>query len=485
MPTNRFNRDYLDPVMIDLFWQMLTERMRIYWRRRAGNPPPWTQDAIMRTEFITNVYRELDPGTIYLRESILNREDVSIDDKVFNVIIYRVMGSREPVHQAIGFQHLDQFSVEWLDEELRRIRDVEGVNPFGDAYRTAAYSDMGTKDKVTNVALLFGTIHEQFETLMAELRNVVSSEGAYNVLEGVRGFGDFLAYQIMVDLMYPAPFDAILPFSEEDWSKAGPGARQGAWQLLRPGMKPNSMLELMRWLRDNQHAEFARLGLQFPFLLDAEDEPIPISLCNIQSCLCEFNKYARIWTGNSTAVRRYNYDQPLVARLDEDSVVTVAKPSTAVGIGEVVVGAGGPEGAGGGEHVVLGGVALPGEVQLEGGGFDEMDEEATSPQAPAHDTGEVVDRQVYVLEPSGARLHDDEVRLVALGEAQGLGADFINAVLQRSRRLGLDLAEVEHLLLGTDQHVGVVREAGVDAHHGVHVMLRSDREITEVTLKFR
>src|ERR1051325_3471911 len=65
-----FTREFFEPVMLDLFYQLVTERQLIWVRRQDGSPPPWTNDPILRTEFITNMYRELDPGTQYLREKI-------------------------------------------------------------------------------------------------------------------------------------------------------------------------------------------------------------------------------------------------------------------------------------------------------------------------------------------------------------------------------------------------------------------------------
>lgn len=313
-----FDRTYFHPVYLDLYWRMIAERMRIYYRRQEGLAPPWTLDPILRSEFITNMYRELDPGTGYLMENILAFSEESPQDKLLNIFIYRLMGSREATHEAIGFQRCAEYN----PREIRRtLRGLEA--PFGEAYRTASYVDMGSKDKVTNVSRLFAKLAEDVPVLWGAIGNALKLEDVYNVLEGVKGFGDFLAYQIMVDLLYPAPESPLVPFSQDDWAKAGPGARRGAWRLMKQGMKPSSIIDVMRWLREHQKSEFERLGVEMLWMKDAEGQDVPLSLCNIQSTLCEFFKYTRIWDGTLKYARKYNYSAPLNGTLTEPPLTFV------------------------------------------------------------------------------------------------------------------------------------------------------------------
>ena len=53
------------------FWYWVNERHSIYLRKAAGDPRPWTKDPILQRYKFTNVFRELDMGTKWLRECII------------------------------------------------------------------------------------------------------------------------------------------------------------------------------------------------------------------------------------------------------------------------------------------------------------------------------------------------------------------------------------------------------------------------------
>ena len=45
------------------------ERHKIYLRRSAGQPFPWTDDPILQKYKFNNIYRELDKTTIWIKDS--------------------------------------------------------------------------------------------------------------------------------------------------------------------------------------------------------------------------------------------------------------------------------------------------------------------------------------------------------------------------------------------------------------------------------
>lgn len=301
--------EHFDQEMLDLYWQFIAERQRVYARRVVLSQPwPWTADEVMRDEFITNMYRELDPGTRYVVESILGSDEFSTkEDIVFNVMMYRLMGSVPATHEMVH-RSVEKFSVDEMVTTLRDRQSDINFKVFGDAYRVAAYHDEGGADKVENVARMFGKIRRQMPEIVRRLEAADGTRAAFEVFKSIPGFGEFLAHQTVVDLLYRSgDRDPILPFGENEWAAAGPGARNGMWTLLAPHIKPRNLLMVMEWLRDHQLDEFARLGITCPYLADDHGDPILLSLCNIQSTLCEFYKYVRIWKGEKeVAVRRYD-----------------------------------------------------------------------------------------------------------------------------------------------------------------------------------
>ncbi|MBS3151857.1 hypothetical protein J4230_00445 [Candidatus Woesearchaeota archaeon] len=292
--------------MLRLFWYFVCERQSVWYKRFCCKlDPPWTKDIILQKERFTNVYRELDPGTIYAINNILE-VDAPKQDKIFNTMFYRLVGSSN-THKEVGFQKLSYFNPEHLEAKMKYIRDVEKKSVFTAAYMVSGYSKMGSKDKVENVVRLFTKLRNSFDSIYSDIQGCKNSEEVYNVIRGLYGFGNFLSYQILVDLLYPLRIckgKSLLPYSHDDWASAGPGAKIGIELLLKKGLK-FSNLDVMMWLRKNQCEEFLRFGLNFNYLTDDKGDKIELSLANIQNCLCEFHKYIKIRDGTGRGRRKF------------------------------------------------------------------------------------------------------------------------------------------------------------------------------------
>ncbi len=296
---------------LNLFWWFVNERQSIWFKRFVHKlPPPWSEDHTLQTERFTNVYRELDPGTQYVIKEILDIQAPK-PDKIFNTMFYRLVG-RSETHAAVGFQHLATFDPDYLEYSLKRIRNTSSTPIFTAAYMVSAYTQMGSKDKIENVVRLFALLHQDFHIFYSRINSCQSAAQVYEILRSALGFGNFLAYQVLVDLLYPLPVynnTPLLPYSHDDWASAGPGAQRGISMLLKEEAEVEN-LDVMRWLRINQNVEFNRLGIQFSYLRDHEGNIIEISLANIQNCLCEFHKYIKITEGTGRGRRKFT---PLVS----------------------------------------------------------------------------------------------------------------------------------------------------------------------------
>jgi len=296
----KFNKNKLD-----LFWNFVHERQSIWHRRVVENQSePWTSDPVLQNNRFTNVYRKLDPGTQYAIQNILE-VDATKADKIFNIMIYRLIG-RLDTHKHIGFQSLSDFSSEEFENSLKQRRDVEGQTVFTGAYMVAGYSQMGSSDKVENIAMLFDEISSD-KSFFDELLSAKSAKQAYNKIRSQQGFGNFLSYQVLVDLLYPVNYysgQSVLPFSADDWSSPGPGAQKGIKRLTHDPSQVHD-LAIMRWLRENQRTEFNRLNLDFPYLHNESRDLTELSLADIQNCLCEFYKYDKIRNKEGRARRRF------------------------------------------------------------------------------------------------------------------------------------------------------------------------------------
>lgn len=289
---------------LDQFWRFIAARQRIWHRRFVDKtPPPWTTDPILGTQRFTNVYRELDPGTQYAVEEILER-NAARSDRIFNIMLYRLIGRKE-THSRIGFQRVKTFDGQLLAHVLKCIR-LEGSHPFTGAYMVSGYKSLGSSDKAENVARLFAILQGRFEGFMRRLESSSNAAEAYGTIRAEIGFGNFLAYQVLVDLLYPLRREGgvgLLLFGLDQWAAPGPGALRGI-RILSQSPQGRE-LEIMRWLRTNQRAEFDRLGIRFDYLTDASGRRVEVSLANIQNCLCEFYKYVKISEGKGRARRSF------------------------------------------------------------------------------------------------------------------------------------------------------------------------------------
>lgn len=75
---------------LQLFYFFISDRHNIYKKKNILElPPPWSDNQILKEFKFTNVFRDLDPGTKYVIESIIPKVQ-DIQDLIFNAIIYRL-----------------------------------------------------------------------------------------------------------------------------------------------------------------------------------------------------------------------------------------------------------------------------------------------------------------------------------------------------------------------------------------------------------
>ena len=299
------SRDAFREEPLARFFGFVAARQRAWYRRvvLAGSPP-WSEDPTIRERRFTNVYRILDPGTQYAVGSILDRSAPAAD-RAFNVMLYRLVG-RAATHEHVGFQRLDDFDVAAFEAALRSRRDAGGP-VFTGAYLVAGYAGMGGSDKVENVARLFGRVRDRFDGFWAEVGAASEPADVYGAIRSLPGFGNFLAYQVLVDLLYPLPGHdgaSLLPFSQNAWAAAGPGAKRGLGVLLADA-SDCAELDAMRWIHRNRRAEFDRIDVDFVRLRDADGDPIDLSLADVQNCCCEFYKWETLRVGEGRTRRLF------------------------------------------------------------------------------------------------------------------------------------------------------------------------------------
>lgn len=267
----------------EFFWWM-RERQQIYLYRQAGLPPPWTSDPILRDYFFTNVYREQDKVTVWVREHWRERK-APAHLMIFNMAVARFF-NWIPTLETIGWtQDWHSKRVE-RDNLLHHQNEEKHIKIFNDAYIIAG-TDLKGYTKISGVMRRLDILWEERRSIADAIRPPRTSlEFAWHALQVTPGIGPFIAYEIVTDLRHtPVLHDAPDICT---WANPGPGAIRGLQRIYG---------------KEAVRGKEAAIVLMHTLM---EACPMPVEMRDIEHSLCEYDKYKRIKLGQGI-VRRYRY----------------------------------------------------------------------------------------------------------------------------------------------------------------------------------
>jgi len=71
----------------ELYWYFASARQRAFERRVSGQPPPWTDDDILRGYKFCNVFRAADRVSQYMiRDVCYHNESCAAEDRLFQIM---------------------------------------------------------------------------------------------------------------------------------------------------------------------------------------------------------------------------------------------------------------------------------------------------------------------------------------------------------------------------------------------------------------
>ena len=271
-----------------LFWYWVNERHRIFVARAAGRPRPWTEDPILQTYKFTNVFRQLDRGTVWLTERFVQPHwDGDQALLVFNVAWYR-MFNWTGTGELLGWRR------SWRSGAISRL--LHSAQDAGGQIFTGAHIvwSEGGQPKIDGVLSSCAALWKARRHLVAIAHFSRSLEAVFNELLKVRGVGPFIAYEIVTDLRHTPVLNCAHDINW--WANVGPGALRGL-RRLDPAMRPSDALGKMRALlmrsRDERDGV---LGGHVP----------PLELRDIEHSLCEWDKYCRVRFSEGRPRATYN-----------------------------------------------------------------------------------------------------------------------------------------------------------------------------------
>ena len=294
---------------IFMLYQYIKERYKIHLRKDVEKlPKPWTTNEILLNYRFTNVRREHDTETKWVIENIAKNKNLSYDNKLMNCILFRLYNKKETMEMIGGPVDFENFRP---DDHRDLLETYEEANPSESLF-TSAFWTSGLKKAmkkyvgdgdIPSVRTLFYAKYLYDNGIVDEVKKAKNQKEAFLALKNFCGIGEFLGYQMWVDMTYIKEF----PFSENEFTVAGPGCKMGLDFLFvdKAGL---SYEELLFWMRDNIDEEFKRRGFKWnpkKLMVDLPENERYMNLMSLENCFCEFSKYCRTLEGTSKPRKRY------------------------------------------------------------------------------------------------------------------------------------------------------------------------------------
>ena len=286
-PTRSFAAPSLRSTAVyDLYWRLAAERQAIYFRRLEGTEPPWTRDPILQTYKFTNAYRASDRVSQYLIRRVIydNRYSSAPAEIVFRTILFKLfnkISTWELLEAQLGPPSWQSFNPDNYDHVLGNAM-AGGSRLYSAAYIVPPVALDRTRVKHRGHLKLIDLIMNG--SFVSDLERSESLGAVFELLKRFPSLGDFLAFQLAIDLSY----SPVIDHEEASFVVAGPGARDGLSKMFVDGASAPAE-NLIAMMAERQDAEFDRLGLTFRSLWGR-----PLQLIDCQNLFCEVSKYTRV-----------------------------------------------------------------------------------------------------------------------------------------------------------------------------------------------
>lgn len=298
----------LDTLSLELFTHWINERYKIHiYKDVEGKPRPWTTDKILANYRFTNVRREMDRQTKYLIDNIVNNSGLSMEEKIVNIIIFRYWNLWDTMRDFGGPWSIPQFMDDSTIGHAQEVYNKLVSENAKHGFFTKAFFTSGAKINVKKAYGRENTVLGAFDlardVINKDIPNKIlqaqNQEEATNIIKTLPGIAGFLSYQMFVDMTYIPEF----PFSENEFTVAGPGCKNGLRRLFENTDKMTAE-ECIFWLRDNL-CDIAPQLNPVALMTDLPVEERFISVMSLENCLCEFSKYHRAYHNQGRPKQKY------------------------------------------------------------------------------------------------------------------------------------------------------------------------------------
>lgn len=269
--------------VFDAYWKFASERQAVFWQRVKGIEQPWTLDPIIRENRFTNPYRASDRVSQFLIKNVIYEADQSSSEVIFRILLFKLF-NRIDTWTALEFAlGAPRWSSYCFDEyaQILNSRMLSGLRVYSSAYIMPS-PPFGEPRKHLNHLRLVE--HMMNSGVVNQIESSESLEQMFGILKSYPSLGDFLAFQMAIDINY----SEVVNHSEMEFVVAGPGAKNGIKKCFidKDGF---SELDIIRAVARHAKREFRVRGLEFTTIGNR-----PLQLIDCQNLFCEVDKYARV-----------------------------------------------------------------------------------------------------------------------------------------------------------------------------------------------
>jgi hypothetical protein len=278
----------------------MNERHSIWLKRHVlEEEKPWTEDLILRTYKFTNVFRQLDKGTVVLTEILRGQSDLNLI--FFNIAWYRLFNYYVHANE-LGFV-----------EHYRQVEEyILNLAKHDKRIFTSAWMTTGVMREDKHITYLRATKEawDNRAKFTELILGCLSLEKACQILTELYMVGKFMAYELACDMRFTPLLDKATDVCT--WTNMGPGAQRGLRRLGYPHKNQSegccSMVGLYSKIVDGD----CRSLISDCIVMNSDEAnmerdraPWPFELREIEHNLCEMDKYMRVKTGEGTPRSKY------------------------------------------------------------------------------------------------------------------------------------------------------------------------------------
>ncbi len=271
--------------VLDTYWYFATERQNIFFKRFNNESLPWSTDPIFQKYKFTNAFRASDRVSQYLIKEVIYKGEQTINEVFFRIILFKLFNKIETwenLKSEIGELKYSNYSFEKFNTIFNRLMN-KGRRIYSAAYIMSSGNNFfGYERKHSNHLKLVENM--MTDQLPEKIINAKSMMKVFELLKSYPTIGDFLAYQLTIDINY----SNLTDFSEMSFVMPGPGALDGIKKCFYDLGGLNE-IEIIKLVAEKQDEEFKRLNLSFKNLWGRK-----LQLIDCQNLFCEVDKYSRI-----------------------------------------------------------------------------------------------------------------------------------------------------------------------------------------------